>query len=225
MTVFVVAEPVSQQESLPSTVAPSSILSRLRLETRREHEAVEQVLDLMGVSLTVQRYRHRLEQFYGFYAPLEQRLQARELTLPSNMRAALAARLNKTALLRQDLKYLGTRPDTLPLCCNLPPLGTQAEVLGCVYVMEGATLGGRMISQHIRTALGITPTTGGSFFEGYGGETGMMWQSMRHLLVNGASDIEAENTIVTNAATTFASLRCWCESFQKQTHIGTTHYV
>jgi len=224
MAASVVTDPVSQPEAASPSAAPSSILSRLRLETRGEHEAVEQVLDLMGASLTPEGYRHRLEQFYGFYAPLEKALQARALTLPPATRAALAARLNKTALLRQDLQHLGARAETLPLCSNLPPLGTQAEVLGCVYVMEGATLGGRMITQHIRTVLGITPITGGSFFDGYGDDTGRMWQGMRQLLVSSAPDTATENATVANAIATFASLRGWCESFQKQLDNGTTRH-
>jgi len=211
MAVCVVTEPVSLQEAALATATPSSILSRLRFETRGEHDAIEQVLDLMSVSLTPQGYLHRLEQFYGFYAPLEKALQARELTLSPTTRAALASRLTKTALLRQDLQQLGVQAQTLPLCRNLPPLGTHAEVLGCLYVMEGATLGGRMITRHIRAALGITPITGGSFFEGYGDDTGMMWQGMRQLLVSGAPDTQTENTIVSNAMATFACLRGWCE--------------
>ena len=221
MVLFVVTEPGNQQEAAP----PSSILSRLRLETRGEHDAVEQVLDLMNTSLSPAGYRHRLEQFFGFYAPLEKALQIRALTLAPATRAVLAGRLDKTALLRQDLHCLGALAETLPVCRNLPPLGTQAEVLGCVYVMEGATLGGRIITQHIRATLGLTPLTGGSFFEGYGDATGMMWQSMRQLLVSGAPDTKTENTIVTNAVTTFASLRSWCESFQKQTDTGATRNV
>ena len=52
MVNFVFTEPVNQQETAP----PSSILSRLRIETRGEHEAVEQVLDLMSGSLTPAAY-------------------------------------------------------------------------------------------------------------------------------------------------------------------------
>ena len=190
---------------------PSTILSRLRVETRREHEAVEQVLDLMGASLTPAVYQWRLKQFYGFYAPLEQALQVRSLILFPGTGAVLAARLEKTALLRQDLRYLGVATDSIPLCGDLPPLSTQAAMLGCLYVLEGATLGGRMISRHIRDSLGITPTQGGRFFEGYGDATGMMWQTMRQLLVTGAPEAHSENSIVTSAMATFARLRGWCE--------------
>jgi heme oxygenase len=197
-------------------------LSRLRLETRGEHEAVERVLDLMSASLTHEGYRQRLQQFYGFYAPLESALQALssqphdeadEAAWSRPVRSALAARLNKTAHLRQDLQYLGVMTEALPLCRNLPPVSTPSEVLGCLYVMEGATLGGRIITQHVGAVLGITPATGGSFFEGYGADTGKMWRGMRLLLIDSAPDTPTENTIVANAIATFASLRSWCESF------------
>jgi len=231
MAVLVVTDPESQQEAASPPVAPSLILSRLRLETRGEHDAVEQVLDLMGGSLTHQSYRQRLEQFYGFYAPLEKALKsdgksladrACKAPLSDAISSALAVRLNKTAHLQQDLHHLGVLTDGLPLCRDLPPVRTQAELLGCLYVMEGATLGGRLITQHVRTALGITPTTGGSFFQGYGDDTGRMWQGMRQLLVSGSPDTETENNIVTNAISTFACLRSWCETFPKTNKNGTT---
>lgn len=240
MPVFVIAGPAGQRGDALSTSPPTppsppfppaaqpSILSRLRLETRREHDAVERVLDLIGGSLTREGYRHRLEQFYGFYGPLEQALRARcdpldgcsgESTFTAwsmPMPSALLPRLNKSDLLRQDLRHLGVLTGTLPLCRELPALQTRAELLGCLYVLEGATLGGRLITQHIRTTFGITPATGGSFFEGYGDDTGKMWQAMRHLLVSGAPDKQTENAIVANAIATFACLRSWCESGEQQ---------
>ena len=201
--------------------ASSTILTRLRLETQDEHHAVERVLGLMDAEFTAGAYRLRLEQFYGFYSPLEAALQTR-CNLPyecgegaTSQLEILLPRLNKTTLLRQDLSRLGVTTEDLPQCTGLPPIRTQAEVLGCLYVMEGATLGGRMISQHVRGTLGITPTTGGSFFEGYAADTAKMWQAMRQLLVKGAPDIQSENTIVANAIATFAALRCWCESAQQ----------
>lgn len=215
MAGFVVPDPVSHGAACSSAQASASpILSRLRLETRGEHEAVERVLDLMDAALTADTYRHRLAQFYGFYGPLEAALQPRcalHLT-------ALLPRLNKTALLRQDLERLGVSTADLPLCRQLPPIQTQAEVLGCLYVMEGATLGGRLITQHVQATFGIMPSAGGSFFEGYGQDTGKMWQAMRQLLLSCAVDAATENAIVANAIATFASLRAWCAL--TNTHAG-----
>lgn len=205
-------------------VASSLILSRLRLETRPEHEAVEKLLDLMSASLTPDRYRQRLEQFYGFYRPMEDALReqgkqgegdALDAALSDSTRSAMSSRLIKTSHLNRDLQALGAAPDGLPLCRQLPPLDNQAQLLGCMYVLEGATLGGRMITQHVRATLGITQATGGSFFEGYGDDTAKMWQGMRQLLVSSATDVPAEDAMVASAIATFACLGRWCQSNQK----------
>jgi Histidine kinase-, DNA gyrase B-, and HSP90-like ATPase/Heme oxygenase len=105
MNVFVAPE--VEKRAVTQTVllnpAQPSVLTRLRLETRGEHDAVERVLDLMDASLTRDAYCKRLAQFYGFYHPLEAALHthcALHLT-------TLLSRLNKTALLRQDLQQLG----------------------------------------------------------------------------------------------------------------------
>lgn len=220
MAVFVVADPKNEQAtpSCSQMPAPSTILSRLRLETRREHDAVERVLDLMGTSLTEGTYRQRLKQFYGFYAPLEAALQTR-CALPDgrlggalSQLATLLPRLNKTSLLRQDLRYLHVAPESLPLCPDLPSLQTPAEVLGCMYVLEGATLGGRVITQHVQARSGITATTGGGFFVGYAGDTAKMWNAMRQMLLSSAVDAQTEDATVASAIATFTCLRDWCES-------------
>jgi heme oxygenase (biliverdin-IX-beta and delta-forming) len=225
VVVLILGDSTQQRGTASSIVESPSILSRLRLETRCEHDAVEQVLDLMNPLLTRDSYCRHLQRFYGFYAPLEAVLQAQilgkrnanragELTWSHATCSALGRRLTKAALLRQDLQHLGITPKDLPFCRDLPLLETQAEMLGCLYVVEGATLGGRIITRHVRATLGITPATGGSFFEGYGDDTGTMWQAMRHLLVSGSPDVTTENTIVANAIATFACLRCWCQSNQ-----------
>jgi len=222
MAVFVVADLVNQVVApLSSRLdAPPNILERLRDETRSEHDAVERVLDLMNASLSREGYCQQLQNFYGFYCPLEAGLQSGlkllndegegETALAFKVNSALELRLNKTAQLRRDLNYLGVKTENLPLCRRLPPLQTQAELMGCLYVMEGATLGGQFISRHIRTTLNITPSTGGSFFDGYASDTGKMWQAMRHLLVGCATDTHIENAMVANAIATFISLRNWC---------------
>jgi heme oxygenase len=223
---------MNEDQAATMSYAPSTILSRLRKDTRSEHDAVEQVLDLMAISLTREGYCERLKQFHGFYAPLERALQesnqgrthqsyAGSFSLATQ--SALVTRLNKTMHLQKDLRYLGVVTEILPFCRNLPPLDTQAQILGCLYVLEGATLGGRIITKHIRAVLGITPGTGGRFFEFYGGDTSRMWQLMQQLLISGAPDVETENHIVTNAILTFSCLRIWCESFQKLLDNGTTH--
>ena len=230
MVVLAAPDPVHLDlaPSFAATSAWPSVLIRLRLETRSEHEAVEQVLDLMGV-LTRDTYRQRLVQFYGFYSPLEAALQTRcakqsdSHSLEVSQLQKLLPRLHKSLLLRQDLHHLGVSTEGLAQCRALPQIQTHAEVLGCLYVLEGATLGGRMITEHIQATLGITPTTGGSFFDGYAGQTGRMWNAMRQTLLSGAVDAQAENAMVASAIATFTCMRGWCESASFRKNSVTVH--
>ena len=230
----VLADPDSVHLNLAPSFATApalpTVLTRLRLETRSEHEAVEHVLDLMG-ALSNNSYRQRLVQFYGFYSPLEAALQtrcAKQGDRPGHnfevsQLPMLLPRLHKSLLLRQDLDRLGISIAGLAQCRALPPIQTPAEVLGCLYVLEGATLGGRMITEHIQATLGITPTTGGSFFDGYAGHTARMWNAMRRTLLSGAVDAQAENAMVASAVATFTCLRDWCESVPFRKNSVTVH--
>ena len=230
----VLADPDSVHlNSAPSfATAPvlPSVLTRLRFETRSEHDAVERVLDLMGAP-TYNTYGQRLVQFYGFYRPLEAALQTRcakqsdrhSHSLEVSQLPMLLPRLHKSLLLRQDLHHLGVSTEGLAQCSALPQIQTPAEVLGCLYVLEGATLGGRLITQHVQATLGITPTTGGSFFDGYAGHTARMWNAMRQILLSGAVDEQAENAMVASAVATFTCLRGWCESAPFRKNSGTVH--
>ena len=213
---------------LAAAPALRSVLTRLRFETRSEHEAVERVLDVMG-ALTDSIYRQRLMQFYGFYSPLEAALQTRcakqndSHSLEVLQLQKLLPRLHKSFLLRQDLHHLGVSTAGLAECRALPPIQTPPEVLGCLYVLEGATLGGRLIIQHVQATLGITPTTGGSFFDGYAGHTARMWNAMRQTLLSGAVDAQAEDAMVASAVATFTCLRGWCASFSPSDSSVTVH--
>ena len=91
----------------------------------------------------------------------------------------------KTALHIDDLKALGATPDFLaraPLCRELPDVASSARLFGCLYVIEGATLGGQVITRHLHTHLGLTPACGASFFSGYGAQTGSRWKAVGALL-------------------------------------------
>jgi heme oxygenase (biliverdin-IX-beta and delta-forming) len=182
----------------------------------------------MSSSLSRESYVNCLRGFYGFYAPLESALKLSivppnnfgdESLLSEAMGSSIQSRLNKVSQLTCDLAYFGVSVAGSPVCSELPPLGTLAELLGCLYVVEGATLGGRIITKHAQETLGIYPATGGYFFQGYGDDTAAMWLGMRRMLVDGASDYIAEDAMVNNAIATFGCLRRWYqfrEQFSKQ---------
>jgi heme oxygenase (biliverdin-IX-beta and delta-forming) len=94
----------------------------------------------------------------------------------------------------------------IPQCAELPELVTIPQVLGCLYVIEGATLGGQIITRHLQANLGITPETGGAFFAGYGVENGARWQAFGAMITAAAERFGGEDEIVASANRTFETL-------------------
>jgi heme oxygenase len=184
----------------------SPIHARLRLETRADHDAVEAVMALMDDGLTAAHYRCRLEQLLGFYRPLESRLGR----VPESELCGLSlAERAKTPLLAADVADVAPVPE-VPDCADLPDVGTSARAFGCLYVLEGATLGGRFISQHVERALGFTADRGGRFFAGYGARTKEMWSAFCSSLAAFAETApEAADDVVGTARLTFDALRRW----------------
>ena len=196
-------------------VAPAlslHLLDRLKAQTRAEHGAMEAALDLMRDDLLLADYRRLLELYFGFYAPVEARLAG---MLASVALGGLAFETRrKLPLLRADLAALGgPAAETLAVCNALPPLHTLAQAMGCLYVLEGATLGGMVIGRHVQRTLGLTPDCGARFFHGSGARTAEMWRTFRAALAEFAADADAAvapDAVVESANETFRSLRHWC---------------
>lgn len=189
---------------------PATVLARLRTETREQHEQIERTLTLMDEELNSADYLLRLEQFYGFYKPVEDRIFSDDSPLAKWL--TLSPR-KKVAWLEADLKVLGHQSVAqLPLCRSLPPLERLADYFGCMYVLEGATLGGVLISRHVQKKLGVTPLSGGQFFNGYGIRTGSMWEEFRNAMMACSFEKDEQDAVVLSACTTFETLQHWCEA-------------
>jgi len=192
--------------SIVTTHVPSTVLTRLRAETRSHHDAIEAALDLTSETITRDAYQRTLEKFHGFYLPLEVGL----LNIGGWVERGLdLTHRQKTHLLETDLHALGVNDcDTLAVCADLPPHGTVSAAFGCLYVLEGSTLGGQVITQLLRKKLGVTPETGGAFFNGYGQQTGAMWQAFRAAIIACVQPCD-EDEVVSAAKETFLKLHGW----------------
>ena len=84
-----------------------------------------------------------------------------------------------------------------------PPVPGPAYAFGFAYVLEGATLGGRVIHKRLR-AIGHS-LEGVSFFDAYGPLTGSRWRSFCEILERECAGREAE--AVTGACEGFAFVR------------------
>ncbi len=112
-------------------------------------------------------------------------------------------------LLDRDLRTLGFEAaavNGIAPCLPAATLGDDpASVLGSLYVLEGSTLGGRLITRHLRQAAWYPPD-GLRYFDPYGDDTGGRWQQTRRTLTDCSED---HDRVIDGALRTFAILQHW----------------
>lgn len=148
-------------------------MGELKLHTSEQHAAIERVVPLMAADFDRARYAAYLRVMYGFHRDFERVLGA----IPG-IRLALPDfdERRKLPLLARDLQALALVVPEEARAFPLPPLDTVARGLGAMYVLEGSTLGGRILSRHLGTTLSITPEAGGAYLASYGAELAPMWK-------------------------------------------------
>lgn len=186
------------------------ILERLKRETRPAHDAIEANPRLARVTapdVRLDEYQDVLQRLWGFHQPIE--AQVRQVLAPIDPKLALERRTRKTELLARDLAYFGCAPDSGARCGWFLP-GDAATAWGVLYVLEGSTLGGRVILKHLERSLHLTPEHGGAYYAGYGPSTAVMWEAFRSQLT-ALMEVQPhwEDRVVAAAHATFLALDRW----------------
>jgi heme oxygenase len=192
------------------TGGDSALRQALKRETADLHRRLESALGLLESGLSLERYRRVLESFLGFYAPLEAGLAHLASAGPP---LGLPLR-TRTALIEADLLSLGLslrEIGDLPRCAHLPRLSSAEELAGCLYVLEGACLGGQVIAPDLHDRLGVTRESGASFFTGDGDGTRARWRLFVAWLEDLARGGAATTEIVASARATFLAFARWVE--------------
>lgn len=185
--------------------APLTARALLRDATRPLHDRVERAVDLTARARTRDGYRALLTAFYGLHAPIERQLAA----LPWDEAGLDVGARRKGPLLRADLRALGVDPAAVPRCPDLPRTDTVAAGFGCLYVLEGSTLGGQVIARDVEASLGLDAGSGAAFFRSYGADVGRMWRAFTRAL-DAHVDTEARRREALAAATaTFETFERW----------------
>jgi heme oxygenase (biliverdin-IX-beta and delta-forming) len=183
---------------------------RLRLATRAYHDRIERRLGLPDRVRNRADYVRLLSRFHGFYAPLEDALHEFEQAFAAGGIDFDSRR--KTWRLTEDLRSLGLDDamlDALPRCNLLPDLQSHWQAWGCLYVVEGATLGGQILARQLRHTLRIEADGGLGFFTSYGALTGSVWKAFVDRLNGLECDERQILSMVTAANDTFACLETW----------------
>jgi heme oxygenase len=166
------------------------MLPRLRNETSAAHHRVEALLDLMSPAMDIERYGRVLQVFQSAWVPLEAHIAA---FCPAEARSLWQGR-ERAHRLAADLESLGiiSGPSSVPRA-PLPDVRDRSAWLGALYVVEGSTLGGQVISRHLHQRFGWAEGFGHSFFLGHGAQTGERWRQVLQALQ--AADVDGNQTV------------------------------
>ena len=187
---------------LPRADAPAR--NALREATYAAHQRLESSLRLNAPNLTRSEYLQTLRCFFSTYSALESQLE--KLAPMLQVVGIEWQERCKLPLLQRDLEALGQADLhglSLTSRAELPRLETLPQAMGCLYVLEGATLGGKLISENLRRVLGIGPKSGAAFFASYGGAVQIQWQRFCVALEKSLIDVHGRQQAGASAIATF----------------------
>lgn len=176
----------------------------LKEQTAESHQALEKLLvGKLKAIVSLSDYTKLLKWFHSFYAPLEVQLSNHindEILPDYHLR-------RKSDALIQDIEAVSGEKYTPDYKSTSVSLNSPHEALGALYVLEGSTLGGQIISKMIKASLGLSDNSFVSFFNGYGPDTVSKWQSFKHTLDNYPLTKEQELLAIKSANETFINFK------------------
>lgn len=193
--------------------APPAILQQLARGTSDMHARIERCVPLLDANLHIDTYDAYLEAMLGFYEPFEAVLAG----FGWHRVGLDFLRRRKTYLIVRDLRHLGHDDRmiaAIPRCRDLPRPTDLLQALGCLYVLEGATLGGHVLTRRVKQSLGLSPASGCAFLASYGKDVGPMWRAFgsalaRAMRADNAQEMTARSRMVAAARDTFFRLERW----------------
>lgn len=173
--------------------------------TQQNHEDVESLLlPVLNAIRSKEDYAAILKMFYGYFTPLEEKIN--KFITPAELPDINERR--KASAIEHDLGNLPISFTAIPRCTLLPSLASTAQAFGALYVLEGSTLGGKMIARMLaKNKPYPIPEEALSFFSGYGEATGPKWKAFLQQL-----NLQHEKEDVVQAADeTFLHLKGWMQ--------------
>jgi heme oxygenase len=189
--------------------AESDVMFVLKSGTAEKHQAVENLMPFFREQFPLQDYTRTLAALLGFFEPVEQAL--RGAADWSDVGIDIQDR-SRAHLLLNDLIALGLSASqiaSLPRTASLPHIDNLERALGCLYVLEGSTLGGQMIGRELARRFGIDASSGASFFLSHGSRVGEMWKEFCAVVRNHVQQPDCQLLAVEAAKQTFSSLEHW----------------
>jgi heme oxygenase (biliverdin-IX-beta and delta-forming) len=179
-----------------------TVHSRLKSATADLHVEVESALDLDKIMKNAAAYSEVILILYLVFDCAYKELSDIDF---QPLKIDLGNIGRRRDWLAADLHALATAlPAPQSLGFELP---TSGHGFGCLYVLEGSALGGRVISKRVKQRLGLGPATGGAYFHGLGRQTASHWSdfltALNMIPANSAMGADAE----AGAIATFLAFR------------------
>lgn len=185
------------------------LAEKLKTDTLANHQQLEKMLvGRMKAIRTTSDYIDLLQLFYSYFGGLEQQTDRyiTEAELPDYQQR------RKSSALANDIEVLGGIPVSVAGSDALPAITNTLQAYAAMYVIEGSTLGGKIISKMMAQQLGISDGKGLSFFNSYGDNTATMWNVFKDKLNVAAKTAEEEAEVINTANQTFARFKEWADS-------------
>ena len=187
-------------------MTPIELSDRLKLNTLPVHQQLEKALIAKMRSISsADQYVKLLQFFYSYFSALEDQIN-NYITI--DMLPDYFIR-RKTKNIIEDIKnFEGVIPEKAPPE-KLPDITNHLQAFGALYVIEGSTLGGKVISKMMESKLDFNNKKGLTFFNGYGNDTETMWQSFKYALNKQSLNETDDNEIINTANLTFTKFNMW----------------
>ena len=201
--------------SHPNKGRAPSVRSVLREQTDDIHQLLHRhssFVALFNQNLKADEYQRLIERLFGFYAPLDDAVEA----LISNAGSALHdyGYTRRSTLLGRDLLDLGVQQsaiDALPRCPQTNKVVTPETLGGVLYVVEGATLGGSVIERALSKTLRADGPEGKRYWAWCREEGKYCWSKLNAYLDGLEVDDQVLKDHLTGAQETFRVFAEWLE--------------
>ncbi|RZL20092.1 MAG: heme oxygenase [Pedobacter sp.] len=169
-------------------------------QTKVAHQELEKKMIAMLRSMQSEKdYINILKIFYSYFGGLEQLINEHINGMVPDMDSR-----RKAGSLAADLGAFNGEVPPLAHKEDLPVIDSPLQALGALYVIEGSTLGGKIISKMVSKQLGMPDNKGLSFFNGYEDASEDMWVKFKAMLNSSAKNLEEEAIVIAAANDTFS---------------------
>lgn len=181
-----------------------SLFEIVKGETKSHHQSVEKVLikELKGLK-SLDEYANLLKRLYQFYVPIENDLQN---LISDEIVKDISVRKHNSRLL-QDIQSIDKSYDENPKTKHLK-IENLSYALGVMYVIEGSTMGGQIISKMLEKNLPVNDKKITTYFNSYGDNSLEMWSSYKTQVLNAKAKVDSEE-MINGAKATFTALEKW----------------